>query len=330
MEYSEFIGIDVSKETLDVVVHSTRRHLRVSNSEAGRNKLLEQLVRAKVPLKRALFCFENTGIFSLPLLIFLAGREALYVQVSSLAAKRSMGLKRGKSDKLDALALAEHAWRHREELVPDAPPNQVLLQARRLFSLREQLVRDRAGLKSRLRVELRMLPLPKRDVGVRIQEKAIKELGRHIDQLDKEVQALIDSEPLLKKNFELAVSVRSIGPQTATYMLITTGNFTLFKDARKYGCYAGIVPFQKTSGTSIRGKSRISPMANKRIKTLLSNAAASAIHCNAEMKAYYDRRRAEGKHHMSVLNIIRNKLVSRVFAVIDRQQPYIDLHKFAS
>jgi transposase len=330
MEYEEFIGIDVSKETLDVAVHSTKSHMRVANTEAGRNRLFKLLERGKVPWKRALFCFENTGIFSLPLLTFLAERSALYVQVSSLAAKRSMGLKRGKSDKLDALALAEHAWRHRHEMMPNAPPNKVLLQARRLFSLREQLVRDRSGLKSRLRVELRMLPLTKRDVGVRIQEKAIKELGKHIDRLDLEIQALIDSEPALKKNFDLAMSVKSIGPQTAAYMLMTTENFTLFKDWRKYGCYAGIVPFEKTSGTSIRGRSKVSPMANKRIKTLLSNAAASAIFCNPEMKAYYNRRRAEGKHHMSVLNIVRNKLISRVFAVINRQEPYIDLHKFAA
>jgi len=71
-------------------------------------------------------------------------------------------------------------------------------------------------------------------------------------------------------------------------------------------------------------------MANKRAKTLLSSAAASAIQCSQEMKLYYQRRIAEGKHHMSTLNIIRNKLVSRVFAAVNRQEPYLDLHKFAA
>ena len=330
MEYGEFIGIDVSQATLDVVVHSTRAHVQIANTEVGRKKLLKWLERQGVEWSGALFCFENTGIYSLPLLIFLSEKKALYAQISGLEAKRSMGIKRGKTDKVDAAALADHAYRHREEIVPNPPPNKVLLQARRYFSLREQFVKHRAGLKSRLGVELRMLQLPKRDKGVRMQEKAIKELTKHIDQLDKDILALIGSELVLGKNYELATSVKGIGPQTAIYMLITTENFTLFKDWRKYACYAGIVPFDHRSGTSISRKSRVSSMANKRIKTLLSSAAASAIQSNAEMKIYYHRRIAEGKHQMSTLNIIRNKLVSRVFAAVNRQEPYLDLHKFAT
>jgi transposase len=241
-----------------------------------------------------------------------------------------MGIKRGKTDKVDAAALAEYAYRHREELIPNPPPSKVLLKAKRFFSLREQFVKHRAGLKSRLGAELRMLQLPKKDKGVRMQQKAIDQLTKHIDQLDADILELIASEAALHKNYELATSVKGIGPQTAIYMLITTENFTLFKDWRKYACYAGIVPFDHRSGTSISRKSRVSSMANKRIKTLLSSAAASAIQSNVEMKMYYQRRIAEGKHHMSTLNIIRNKLVSRVFAAINRQEPYLDLHKYAA
>jgi transposase len=330
MEYTEFIGIDVSQGTLDVVVRGMRIHKQIANTPAGREKMLAWLERIGVGSKGALFCFENTGVFSLPLLVFLAEKQIKYVQISGLAAKRSMGIKRGKTDKVDAAALAEYAYRHREEITPNPPPNKVLLQARRLFSLREQFVKHRAGLKSRLRVEWRMLSLPKKDKGLRMQLKAIDQLTQHINQLDKQIMDLIASEASLKKNYELATSVKGIGPQTAIYMLITTENFTLFKDWRKYACYAGIVPFDHRSGSSINGKSRVSSMANKRIKTLLSSAAASAIQSNPELKAYYNRRIAEGKHHMSTLNIIRNKLVSRVFAAVNRQEPYIDLHKFAA
>lgn len=330
MEFTDFVGIDVSQATLDVVVRSTRTHEQIANTPTGRNKLLRWLERQGVAWESALFCFENTGIFSLPLLLFLAEKKAKYAQISGLSAKRSMGIKRGKTDKVDAAALAEYAYRLREELIPDPPPSKVLLKARRFFSLREQFVKHRAGLKSRLGAELRMLQLPKTDKGVRMQQKAIDQLTKHIDQLDTEILELIASEATLHKNYELATSVKGIGPQTATYMLITTENFTLFKDWRKYACYAGIVPFDHRSGTSISRKSRVSSMANKRIKTLLSSAAASAIQSNVEMKMYYQRRIAEGKHHMSTLNIIRNKLVSRVFAAVNRQEPYIDLHKFAA
>jgi transposase len=330
MEYTDFVGVDVSQATLDVVVRSTRAHVQIANTEAGRIKLVKWLARQGVEWDGALFCFENTGIYSLPLLIFLAEKNAKYVQISGLAAKRSMGIKRGKTDKVDAGALAEYAYRHREELIPNSPPSTVLLKARRFFSLREQFVKHRAGLKARMGVELRMLQLLKNDKGVRMQQKAIDQLTKHIDQLDKDIIELIASEASLNKNYELATSVKGIGPQTAIYMLITTENFTLFKDWRKYACYAGIVPFDHRSGTSISRKSRVSSMANKRIKTLLSSAAASAIQSNVEMKMYYQRRIAEGKHHMATLNIIRNKLVSRVFAAVSRQEPYLDLHKFAA
>ena len=109
MEFKEFVGIDVSQATLDVVIRSTRTHKQIANSEAGRNKMLKWLDRLGVDRTNTLFCFENTGVFSLPLLVFLGDQKASYVQISGLAAKRSMGIKRGKTDKVDATALAEYA-----------------------------------------------------------------------------------------------------------------------------------------------------------------------------------------------------------------------------
>jgi transposase len=252
------------------------------------------------------------------------------VQVSSLAAKRSMGLKRGKTDKVDAAALADYAYRFRDDLQPAPPPNRVLIEAKRFFSLREQLVRDRSGLMSRLCVEERMLKVNSKDLAVRIQQKVIRQLTQEIDRVEKEINRLIVSDPELKRNHELVTSVKGIGDQTAIYLLITTENFTMFKDWRKYACYAGIAPFENSSGTSIRGNTKVSQLANKCSKKLLGNCAASAIQCNPELKAYYQRRLDQGKHKMSTLNIVRNKLLSRAFAVVHRQQPYVDLYKFAA
>ncbi|MFZ1664010.1 MAG: IS110 family transposase [Flavobacteriales bacterium] len=330
MEHKEFVGIDVSQATLDVVIRSTGIHKQIANTQAGRKKLLPWLKRMKADLEETLICFENTGIFSLPLLGFLADEKVHYVQISGLEAKRSMGIKRDKTDKVDAAALAQYAYRNREELQPDPPPNKILLAARRLSSLRDLLVRQRAGLKSRLKVEVRMLDLPKRDLGVRMMQKSIKEFTQKIETLEKEILELVNSDQGMKRNYELAISVKGIGPQTATFMLIATANFTLFMNWRKFACYVGIVPFNHRSGTSIERKSRVSMMGNKHGKTLLSSAAASAIQSNSEMKLYFERRVNDGKHKMSTLNIIRNKLVSRVFAAVNRNEPYIDIHKFAA
>ena len=99
---------------------------------------------------------------------------------------------------------------------------------------------------------------------------------------------------------------------------------------KKFACYAGIAPFEYASGTSVKGRTRVHPCANKQLKSLLNMAAMNAIKINGEYKQYYKRRQQEGKNNMSTLNIIRNKILARIFAVVKRQTPYVDLYKFAA
>ncbi len=133
----------------------------------------------------------------------------------------------------------------------------------------------------------------------------------------------------MKENMELLQSINGIGPIIAATMVVTTENFCSFMDARKYACYCGVAPFEHQSGTSIRGKTRVNAMANKRIKSLISNGANSAILCDPELKLYYQRKRAEGKAYGTVLNAVKNKLIQRAFAVIKRRSPYLSIVKYA-
>jgi transposase len=103
-----------------------------------------------------------------------------------------------------------------------------------------------------------------------------------------------------------------------------TDNFQKFSSSRQFSCYTGVVPLEHSSRTSIRGKSRVSHYANKKAKQLLNLAASVAIQ-HKELKQYYQRRVAEGKSKMSTLNIVRNKLVDRMFAVVKRQTPYQEI-----
>jgi transposase len=113
-------------------------------------------------------------------------------------------------------------------------------------------------------------------------------------------------------------------------MIVLTHGFILFSEWRKFASYAGTAPFPYQSGSSIKGKSKVNHMANKKIKSLLHECAMSAIIYNHEMKAYYKQRTESGKSKMSTLNIIRNKLLARIFAVVNRGTPYVDTHKFAA
>src|SRR5690606_37796974 len=153
------------------------------------------------------------------------------------------------------------------------------------------------------------------------QEKVREVLQVQIEVVEKEMHRIIKEEPELAKLQKLITSVKGIGPVTARFLIIYTGGFTAFQSWRKFASYVGIAPFPNRSGTSIKGRNKESNLANKEGKALLHMCAASAIQCSPEIKVYYERRLAKGKHKMSTLNIIRNKLLSRAFAVVARGTP---------
>ena len=133
---------------------------------------------------------------------------------------------------------------------------------------------------------------------------------------------LIAADEQLKNAYQLVSSVPGVGPQITCYLLVYTRCFTSFDNARQLACYAGVAPFEYSSGSSIRGRTKVSHLANKKLKSLLTMCALNTIKKENEFKIYYDRRKAEGKSHMSTLNIIRNKIVSRIFAAVRRGTPY--------
>src|SRR5690606_20347639 len=96
------IGIDVSKLTLDVYIKTTQVHHQFSNDSKGFKQLISWLVKQNVILEETLFCFEHTGWYCLMLSYFLFDNQYQYCCVNAIEIKRSMGLKRGKSDKADA------------------------------------------------------------------------------------------------------------------------------------------------------------------------------------------------------------------------------------
>jgi transposase len=163
-----------------------------------------------------------------------------------------------------------------------------------------------------------------------IPNKLIKELNKQIENIEKEVDILLEESPAIMDNFKLVTSITGIGRQTALLLIVVTNNFLWFNDHRKLASYAGIAPFPYTSGTSIKGRNKVSPLANKKLKSLLSSCAVSAIRNDPEMKIYFNRRTESGKHKMNTINAVRNKLLSRVFAVVRRRTPFVSLCKYAA
>ena len=151
---------------------------------------------------------------------------------------------------------------------------------------------------------------------------------RDIERIKKEIEILetkmheIIMGNQLKQNYLLVVSIKGVGMITAIALIVHTDNFTTFETARQLACYCGVVPFEKTSGTSINGGNHISRLANKDIKVLLTQCARCAVQYDKELAAYYVRKIAQGKKDRVVINNVRNKLIHRIFAIVTSKIPY--------
>jgi transposase len=314
------IGIDVSKLTLDVHVKPTGITLQISNDLAG-FRILKKHIHAAW---ETLVVMEHTGHYSRKLELFLHRYGIRFCKVPALEIKRSIGVVRGKNDKVDAGRIAEYAWLRKDLLTPTEITPGELGQLNDLLSLRAKLVKDRSGYISRLK-ELKSTGMDIDRVSLRIHQTMIKAFTKEIEIIEKKIIELIGTNPSYQKTFELLTTIKGVGTIIAARMIASTNNFTKFSNARKFNCYAGLAPFKQESGTSIRGRARVSHLANKEMKTMLNLSAFCAIRCDAELKKYYQRRVAEGKPKMACINIIRSKIVARMFAVVKRQQPYQQL-----
>jgi transposase len=322
-----FIGGDLSKATIDysICAHKEGKVIadkRFSNDVKGFEAMLAWLKKISIDPDRSVFCFEHTGNYGLLIFSWLAAQEIDYAVEPALQIKRSIGMTRGKNDSIDARRIAQYAFTHKDRLEAYEFPAKELLGIKQQLTYRDQLIRQRTGLKNSLKAHLLYEQVLETDDVSRQIASRINELTSAIEQIELKVQAMIQQQESLRKNFQLACSVKGIGLIIAAHMLISSHNFKCFNDGRKYACYAGIAPFEHSSGKHIGG-TRVSALANKRMKSLISNGANTAIRCDPELKRYYQRKRAQGKDHKLVINSVCCKLVNRVMAVVKRGTPFV-------
>lgn len=325
MKITHIVGIDVSKLTLDYHHHNgLQQSQQTSNNDKG-YKTLVRWIKTIVSkdLNTVMIVMEHTGYYTYRLEQFLFKGKVNYCKKPALDIKRSGGMVRGKSDKADAKMISKYGWMRKEELNPSQPVSDSQLELQQLMAYRDKLVADRASYQARLK-ELKIQLADKLSAQVRKSSQYLVEiLNVEIKEIEIAIETLLQNNELLNSNYLLVKSVRGIGFATAVHFLIATQNFTRFDNHRKFACYCGVAPFENSSGTSVRGKTKTSTLANKKIKSLLTMAAMCAIQHDPELKQKYQQKIKEGKPKMSAVNIIRAKLIERIFAVIKRQSPYI-------
>ena len=327
MKKSYYIGIDISKKTLDASIfkcemeESRFPHIKVDNDKPGFKKIMKLAKQEKVDLSDCCFCMENTGHYGLDLCVFLEQNNIEYCSVCPLVVKRSMGIARDKNDKIDSARIATFAFEKGYKLKPSKLASEDIMNLKRLQSERATYVRQRASLKT-------FISDNQGSSTTKRMEAMVDEYTKQISKVEKEIRTIVEKNPEISRNYDLLISVPGVGKVVAITTLIHTNNFRSFDNARQYACYSGVAPFAHSSGTSVNSRPMTSRIGDRQIKSEISQGAMSALRNDAEMNAYYLRKLGEGKPAGVVLNAIKFKIIERMFAVVHRGTPYAVTHSF--
>jgi transposase len=327
-----YIGIDVSKLWFDLSMMKVTDHQkqpmlthRFDNTAEGLKQMSKWLKAHKVDLdQNILVVIENTGVYHRLIWTFCSEHRLPIHIGNATHIKHSFGITRGKNDRIDSQRLCSYAQKHSDELKATPGLDPVLMELKDLFSARARLLSQLGSIKVYLG-ELKGV----NDKGVQhtleqAHQTAMEGIAKSIELIEGHIMSIIGGHSAMKANYDLLVSVPGIGHLTAVYLICCTANFSGNPSGKQLASYGGVVPYGNSSGTSIKGRPRVHHMANKELKKMLHLCALSAVRVYPEFKTYYERKKKEGKHPMSILNAVRNKIALRAVAVIKKRQPYVD------
>lgn len=323
-----WIGVDVSKAHLDVALLDEAGALlaqeRISNEPKAVRALLRRWGKEfRLDKSSMLVCLEPTGHYGYRLVEELVHLAIPTWLAHPLDIKHSIGNTRGKSDSIDALRIADYARRYQDKARLVGAEALRMNKLRQLLSCRRQLVTERRRQQVRIKDTNRHMDRSLQSLFDRMSRQRIKQVDQQLVEVDGLILEFIRSDQQLNQQYQLLLSVDGVGPVLASYLLACTEGFTRFRTARQLACQAGVAPYEHTSGTSIHGRTRVSPQADQVLKTLLHMSALGVIARAGELQDYYRRKLGQGKAPMSVINAVRCKMLHRLFAVIQRGTPYV-------
>jgi transposase len=326
-EYKYFYGVDVSKKAVDIVYTDKQIavHQKFSNDSAGMDQLMKWLRQNNTSSDHTLFCMETTGLYCLTLTHFLSSHSIDVWVEHSTTIKKATALARGKNDKVDAQRIAIYATKNLDRLRLWKPMDVTLEKIKHLATLRERLVET----VKRLTVPVQEFEERGDHAMAKLLNKSMKKtlaaLDKDLETVESQIMEIVGQDENLKHLYKIITSVVGIGFVTAINLMVHTHGFSVMNDARKLACYCGVAPFEYSSGSSIRGKTKVHHMANKKLKCNLHMASITAVRYDAGLKLYYERKVAEGKNKLSVLNAVKSKLLARVVSCVNNQRMYVKI-----
>ena len=327
MNKNWFIGIDVSKKTLDASIFVAGEvinrfpHIQVRNEKQGFKELLRWAKTQGVNTKDTLFGLEFTGYYSDALEQFLTGKKLCYAMLPTMVVKHYQRGTRDKNDKTDSAKIADYLFRFNgtECIKQRVLPSKAMQELKALKSERKFYVQQRVACENRQNVA-------KSKQEQKHLQKAIDLFNEQIEQIEQQMAEVVTSDEEIYLTYTRLLTIPGIGPVNAINTIANTQNFTAFETARQYAKYVGVAPSEHSSGTSVRWRGRPSPHADLQAKADLSMAAMRAVEFSCDMSIYYERKLGNRPNDKDVkkkaLNAVKFQLIKMMFAVVRQDRVF--------
>jgi transposase len=311
------LGIDIAKLKFNVclIKHDGKlKHKVFPNNEAGFEQLTEWLSRQGV--STVLACLEATGTYgeALALFLHLASHRVSVVNPAAVKAFAQSRLSRTKTDHVDAELIARFC--QAQEPPAWTPPSSEVRELQALVRRLESLIGMRVAEENRL----------SSGITVDSVRESVEELLNHLNEQIKRTEELIhthiNNHPTLKQQSQLLDSIPGIAQTTAALLLSEITDIKQYRSARQVAAYAGLVPRERQSGTSLRGRARLSKIGNARLRRALYWPAITALRCSPFFQAWAKGLRERGKCKMSVICAVMRKLVHLAYGVLKSEKPF--------
>lgn len=312
-----YVGIDVSKATF-VVAYSSEKNSRTRTFK-NTTKGIHEFIQTISPEEHHCV-LEATGNYS-SLLVYLLAEAGVTTSLENPLKVKNFArvmLSTTKTDEIDARLIALYGEKMQPTPYKLRSDAILTLKQKRtvIRQLRKQLIATR-----NLKGSMEALPFFDAQCRKSI-EKTIAFLEKQIKTLEEDLSSLAHSE--YKKQMELLTSIKGIGVTLAAALIMATGGFTYFDNAKQLTRYLGLSPTYQQSGTSVNVKGHINRNGDSSLRSQLYVAAFSSLRCNTECRACYDRLRSNGKPGKVAVIAVANKLIRQAFAVVTQEKPYID------
>jgi transposase len=240
-------------------------------------------------------------------LVFLKQERASHPHRQCCTHQRSFGIARGKKDRIDSICLCNYAVRQSDTLKAKPAFDPGLLHLKDFISIRTKLHRQLNGLRTLVRKLKSVNQKSPQKLLSRSLRSIIEGIAKSIKSIETEIKSIIAENAAFKKTCRLLLSIPGIGHLAAVYLIGCTANFAGSPGGKQLARYAGVVPFEHPRGISIKGRLKVHRMANKELKRLLHLGAMSTKQHNREFSIYYNSKKDEGKHNISILNAIKKQ-----------------------